>query len=235
MKAWFALTTAEIKISFRNKEALAFSYIVPLVVLGIVRIFNSQRLPVFSGLVFTFLLVTAFFGMTDWIVILRSSHLFRRIERLRPPKTAVWGAFFASRLVIVAIQVILLLLLGILFYGFEGPRHCAGILSAALVAAVPLILLGILLAAPADEKSVRPICGMSVLTGVFLSGAYFSQPLAIVNSIGAFLPFQPLLALVNNGFSLQALTQAQWLNVSAWTAVLVILNIISFRKVFYKK
>lgn len=234
MKAWFALTKAEIKISFRNKEALVFSYIIPLVTLGIIRIFNSERLPVFSGLLFTFLLVTAFFGMTDWIVILRSSNLFRRIQRLNPPKSAVWGAFFVSRLVIIAIQVILLLILGILFYGFKGPQHCVGILSAALVAAIPLILLGIILAAPANDKSVRPICGMSVMAGVFLSGAYFSQPLAIVAKIGRCLPFQPLLTLVHNGFSLDALTQPQWLNVSIWTALLAILNLLLFKKVFYK-
>jgi hypothetical protein len=235
MKALFALTKAEIKISFRNKEALVFSYIIPLVVLGIIRIFNSERLPVFSGLLFTFLLVTAFFGMTDWIVILRSSNLFRRFERLNPPKSAVWGAFFISRLVIISIQVILLLILGILFYGFKGPQHCVGILSAALVASIPLIMLGIILAAPANEKSVRPICGMSVLAGVFLSGAYFSQPLEIVVKIGRCLPFQPLLTLVHKGFSLESLTQLQWLNVGIWTALLAILNLLLFKNVFYKK
>jgi len=235
MKALLSLALAEIKISFRNKEALVFSYIIPLVTLGVVRIFNSERLPVFSGIVFTFLLVTAFFGMTDWIVILRSSNLFRRIERAKPPKLAVWGAFFLSRLVIVGIQVILLLVTGILFYGFKGPEHCAGIFSAALVASVPLILLGILLAALANEKSVRPICGMSVLAGVFLSGAYFHQPMAIVASLGRFLPFSPLLQLVNNGLSLAALTNAQWLNVAGWIALLAILNIVSFKKTFYKK
>ncbi len=235
MKAWLSLTKAEIKISFRNKEALVFSYIIPLVVLGIVRIFNSERLPVFSGVLFTFLLVTAFFGMTDWIVILRSSHLFRRIERLAPPRLAVWGAFFVSRLVIIAAQVILLLILGILLYGFKGPEHCMGILSAALFASIPLILLGILLAGPANEKSVRPICGMSVLAGIFLSGAYFHQPLAIVASVGRCLPFAPLLKLVNEGFSLTVLSTAQWLNVVAWIAILAILNIVSFYKTFYKK
>ena len=235
MKAWFALTKAEIKISFRNKEALVFSYIIPLAVLGIIRIFNSERLPVFAGLLFTFLLVTAFFGMTDWIVILRSSNLFRRVQRLNPPKAAVWGAFFASRLVIIAIQVTLLLMLGILLYGFEGPRHCVGILSAALLASIPLIMLGIVLAAAAKKKSVRPICGMSVMAGVFLSGAYFSQPLEIVATIGRCLPFQPLLILVRNGFSIEALTGIQWLNIGIWTVLLAILNLLLFKNVFYKK
>lgn len=230
---WVNFTISETKVSLRNKEAVIFSYILPSVLLMVlVLIFKKSVMSVLPGISISAVLITAFFGTTDWIVILRTTGFFRCIRRFRFPKLDLWIGFFISRLIIVLFQILLITFISIILNKFSFEKGFIEVMIFGMLFAIPMILIGIVFSSFAGGKSVRPICGMSVLLGLFLFGVFNSLLPEFITSVSNSTVIGKFFDSLFNGPGALSMTPSRAIILSLWLLIPGILNYKLFPKSF---
>jgi ABC-2 type transport system permease protein len=213
-----------LQLNFRNKQALAYGYLVPVFfLLAFGSIFRGDTPPLLAqmGQLLTIsILGGACFGLPTGLVAERERGVWRRY-RLLPVSTGwlVVGTLLA-RLIIVASAVVLQILLARFAYGTPLPLHPAQTVVAFLFVSFAFLGLGLLVAALADDVPAVQALGQCLFLPMIMIGGV-GVPLAALpvwaQRAAGFMPgryavdalqrcFTDPHGLTGVGFSLTALT-----------------------------
>lgn len=232
MKKIALLINSELKVSFRNMESLIFTYIFPVALLLVLRLFFDQREPVLSSCIFLAIFFTGFFGISDWIVILRKDFILQKLKKFTVNDMDLWLVFFISRLIIVLFQAVFLLTAGLIVFGYFNFMTFLSYIFNSLFAGFFIILLGLPVTAFANEKNVRMICGMFTTMGLFLAGSFYLNKLLSLEAIFTWNSFGVLMKVLENS-DISILHNMKYsLILVISLLILGILNLIYFKKIF---
>jgi ABC-2 type transport system permease protein len=179
-------TGLELKSFFRRREAVVFTFSLPVVLLIIFgSIFHgtvahtgvSYRLYFTAGIIASGIMSTTFVNLGISIVIEREDGTLKRLAGTPLPKAAYFVGKALSSLVIAAIEVAILLAIGAGLYGLKLPGTGARWLTFAwvfLLGVAACTMLGIAVSSvPRSSRSAAAVLNLPYLVLQFISGVYF--------------------------------------------------------------
>jgi ABC-2 type transport system permease protein len=179
-------TALELKSFFRRREAVVFTFSLPVVLLIIFgSIFHgtvgttgvSFRLYFTAGIIASGIMSTTFVNLGISIVLEREDGTLKRLAGTPMPKTAYFAGKALSSLVIAAIEVAILLGIGIGAYGLKLPATGARWLTfiwVFLLGVATCTMLGIAVSSvPRSSRSAAAVLNLPYLVLQFISGVYF--------------------------------------------------------------
>jgi ABC-2 type transport system permease protein len=232
---------AEQRVYWRNYGAAFFTFLLPILILvfvgGLARNATVDHEPYATffvpGMLAMAVVVTAFAGLAITLVIRRESGVLKRVRGTPLPPALYLGALIASVTLVLALEVVLVLLLGALAFDVPAPVHGPLVVVLCALGAACFAPLGV-----AVSRFVRSAEGSSAtvnaiyLPMLFLSGAFF--PLhklpSAVRGVAEALPLTQLLELLRAAFrGGSGLNHAGGLAVLlAWGALGVVVALRSF-------
>ena len=195
LDGWIRHFLLTIHLNFRNPQAIAYGYLVPVIfLLGFGGVFRADNPPLLAhmGQIMTItILGGASFGLPTALVAERERGVWRRY-RLLPIPTA-WLVFsaMAARALIVASSVLAQLAMARAIFGTPFPEHpLAAALALAIVTAA-FLGIGFLIASLADNVPAVQALGQCVFLPMILIGGV-GVPLAALplwaQRVAGFLP-----------------------------------------------
>ena len=174
--------SAEQRVYWRNYGAAFFTFLLPILTLvfvgGLARNATVDGEPYATffvpGMLAMAVVVTAFAGLSITLVIRRESGILKRIRGTPLPPALYLGALIGSVILVLALEVVLVLVLGSVAFDVPSPVHgpllvvlCA--LGAACFAPLGIALSPFVRSAEGSSATVNAI----YLPMLFLSGAFF--------------------------------------------------------------
>ena len=195
---------------WRSREAAMFVFLLPVLLFVLLGAVYGGEVDDYHAA--TYLLVgmlgygvanTAFGGLAIFLVIRREGGLLKRV-RGTPARPATYlAAVLASSLIVFALQSVVLLAVGLLFYDAEGPERAGSLLAALAFGAAAFAALGIgACSLIRSAEGVAPIVNVVILPMAFLSGS-FGPPEdypAVLEAIGLVLPLRYFIDLVRAAY-----------------------------------
>jgi ABC-2 type transport system permease protein len=179
-------TALELKSFFRRREAVVFTFSLPVVLLIIFgSIFHgtvgvtgvSYRLYFTAGIIASGIMSTTFVNLGISIVLEREDGTLKRLAGTPMPKGAYFAGKALSCLVIAAIEVAILLGIGIALYGLKLPDSGARWVTFTwvfLLGVATCTMLGIAVSSvPRSSRSAAAVLNLPYLVLQFISGVYF--------------------------------------------------------------
>ena len=190
----------ELKLFFRRKEAVFFTFLFPVMFLfGL--LFGSGKIDgtniryaqvLVAGIMASGLMSVTFGNLAIGITTERDEGTLKRLAGTPLPKAAYFIGKIAMVLVCVIAEIALLMLVGLVFFGLKLPTDPAGWLTFAWVLVLGTIactLLGIAFSSvPRSAKSAaavvnRPFVALQFISGVYVSYADLSPAVRAVASV----------------------------------------------------
>ena len=192
-----------------------------------------------SGIVALSIMQSAMFGVVFTFVRLRSQGVLRRFKATPINPSHFLTAMIATRLITIAVQSYILLLIGTVVLGVtigpDRPTVWLELLVLVIFAAAVFVTLGLAVSSIANsENSAAPIANVITLPMMFLSGVFFPQSVIPdwLVSIAQFFPLTFLAdgmrAMVNSGESIFA-QGGELLGLSVWAIIIFALAVRVFR------
>jgi ABC-2 type transport system permease protein len=175
----------ELRQFFRDKEAAVFTFALPMLLLVVFgSVFNTEIAPgvTFSqyfvaGMIASGVVYTSFQNLAIGIPQERDDGTLKRLEGSPMPKSAYFVGKVGMVVVIYVVQVILLMAIGMLFYGLELPESAFKWFTFAWISVLGLVcctLLGIAFSSvPKNGRSAPALVTPIVLVLQFTSGVFF--------------------------------------------------------------
>ena len=183
MRLFWHQLRAEQLLFWRSREAAVFIFLFPImfyVLLGTVYDGEydgrSASTVLLVGLLGYGAANTAFAGVALQLVYRREIAILKRLRATPLPARVLVGAYLVSTLVVFALQSTVLVGIGLLAYGAEGPESAAGVAGALLLAAAAFGCLGV-----AAASLIRSMEGSSAVVNLillpmgFLSGSFIPR------------------------------------------------------------
>lgn len=192
-----------------------------------------------SGIVALSIMQSAMFGVVFTFVRLRSQGVLRRFKVTPINPSHFLTAMIATRLITIAVQSYVLLLIGTVVLGVtigpDRPTVWLELLVLVVFAAAVFVTLGLAISSIANsENSAAPIANVITLPMMFLSGVFFPQSVIPdwLVSIAQFFPLTFLAdgmrAMVNSGESIFA-QGGELLGLLVWAIIIFALAVRVFR------
>lgn len=194
----------EQKSYWRNPASAVFTFVFPVMFLVIFASLNADaRIGFLGGLpynqyyvpaILAFGLISACFtNLAMTVSIRRDAGILKRLRGTPLPTSALLGGLVLNSLVISAVLAVLLICLGMAFYGLTMPGHWPALALAVLVSAASFCTLGVAMAGLVPNADAAPAVVNGVLFPVlFLSGVFFPvSPDSVLAGIGDVLPVRP--------------------------------------------
>ena len=179
-------TALELKSFFRRREAVVFTFSLPVVLLIIFgSIFHgtvghtgvSYRLYFTAGIIASGIMSTTFVNLGISIVLEREDGTLKRLAGTPMPKGAYFAGKAFSALIIAAIEVAILLGIGIALYGLRLPDSAGRWFTFTwvfLLGVATCTMLGIAVSSiPRSSRSAAAVLNLPYLVLQFISGVYF--------------------------------------------------------------
>lgn len=175
----------ELRQFFRDKEAAVFTFALPMLLLVVFgSVFNTEIAPgvTFSqyfvaGMIASGVVYTSFQNLAIGIPQERDDGTLKRLEGSPMPKAAYFVGKVGMVVVIYVVQVILLMAIGMLFYGLELPASAFKWFTFGWISVLGLLcctLLGIAFSSvPKNGRSAPALVTPIVLVLQFTSGVFF--------------------------------------------------------------
>jgi ABC-2 type transport system permease protein len=175
----------ELRQFFRDKEAAVFTFALPMLLLVVFgSVFNTEIAPgvTFSqyfvaGMIASGVVYTAFQNLAIGIPQERDDGTLKRLEGSPMPKSAYFVGKVGMVVVIYVVQVILLMAIGIAFYGLDLPASAFKWFTFVWISILGLLcctLLGIAFSSvPKNGRSAPALVTPIVLVLQFTSGVFF--------------------------------------------------------------
>lgn len=196
----------EVKQFFRERSGAAFTFAFPAVILLVFGVVSSGEIGntgvsvrqyFVPGIIALGIVFTSFANLAVAIAVERDQGTLKRLALTPMPRTA----YFVGKVVLVlattAVQVALLLAIGVVFLGVALPSAPERWLTLAwllVLGVTALTLLGIAVSSlPPSGKSAGAIVNMPIFLLMFVSGVFsipFSGMPPWVQQIGAFFPIK---------------------------------------------
>jgi ABC-2 type transport system permease protein len=213
---WTAVAARQVaveqRVYWRNRGAAFFTFLLPVLTLvfvgGLARDATVDGQPYATffvpGMLAMAVVVTAFAGLAITLVIRRESGVLKRVRGTPLPPAVYLGALIGSIVVVLALEVVVVLVLGRIAFDVPAPEHAALLVTLCLLGAAAFAPLGIAL-----SRYVRSAEGSSAtvnavyLPMLFLSGAFFPLdrlPQA-AQDVAKLLPLTQLLEAMRAAFT----------------------------------
>jgi ABC-2 type transport system permease protein len=179
-------TGLELKSFFRRREAVVFTFSLPVVLLIIFgSIFHgtvghtgvSYRLYFTAGIIASGIMSTTFVNLGITIVLEREDGTLKRLAGTPMPRAAYFAGKALSSLVIAAIEVAILLTIAVALYGLKLPSTGGRWVTFAwvfLLGVATCTMLGIAVSSvPRSSRSAAAVLNLPYLVLQFISGVYF--------------------------------------------------------------
>ncbi|SMO89734.1 ABC transporter permease [Melghirimyces algeriensis] len=182
MQATWMLTLIEVKMFFREKQAVFWTFLFPLVFLWIFGSFyNSMEIREVNfsqhyvpAWIAVNLLTTAFFTLGTILTVYREQDILRRF-RISPLEP--WMILLAHTLhglFIFVISIFILLIFGYLFYDLTFPKQIWSTVFAVILSTCAIFPLGMFFTSLAKStRTASAISSVFLNISIFLSGATF--------------------------------------------------------------
>lgn len=188
--AWLTL-----RLNFRNRQALAYGYLMPVFfLLAFASIFRGSSPPLLHemGQLLTIsILGSAALGLPTALVAERERGVWRRYRLLPISTVSLLAGTLLARLAIVASAAALQVVLARLIFGTPFPMHPAAALVAFTFVAVSFLGLGLLIAALANDVPAVQALGQCLFLPMIVIGGV-GVPLAILPAwaqrVAGFMP-----------------------------------------------
>jgi ABC-2 type transport system permease protein len=179
-------TALELKSFFRRREAVVFTFSLPVVLLIIFgSIFHgtvghtgvSYRLYFTAGIIASGIMSTTFVNLGITIVLEREDGTLKRLAGTPMPRAAYFAGKALSSLVIAAIEVAIMLAIAVPLYGLKLPSTGGRWVTFAwvfLLGVATCTMLGIAVSSvPRSSRSAAAVLNLPYLVLQFISGVYF--------------------------------------------------------------
>jgi ABC-2 type transport system permease protein len=180
-----ARTRLELTAFFREKDALIWTLLYPIVLLAIFgSIFNQEIAPGVSfsqyflaGMIATGLMLVSFQQLAIGIALERDDGTLKRLEGTPMPRAAYFVGKIGMVLVTAVAQIALLLVVGVAFFDLQMPTQASSWATFAWVAVLGITsgtLLGVAFSSiPRSGKSAAAVVTPPLLILQFISGVFF--------------------------------------------------------------
>jgi ABC-2 type transport system permease protein len=194
MNALSQLTKVSLKLNFRNRMALLYGYLFPLIFLvAFWAVYRNDPVPLALH-VGQFLTITvlgsACFGLPTTIVSERERGVWRRYALMPVGRWVFVAAILLARAVLLLTAA--LLQLGLAFaFGLPLPTHPAGLLAAFLAASAAFLALGMVIAMVVDNVPAVQALGQCIFLPMLMIGGVAVQLESLpqwAQHISAFFP-----------------------------------------------
>lgn len=175
MKALGALYLAAAREFMRDRMAILFTVLLPLLMAGFFGlIFRAEQALYVPGMLTLAFLWLGIFGVAPPLVQMREQQILRRLGATPLKRSTLLGAQIGWRLTTGLIQAAVLVAFGMLAYGMKIAGSWALLLGAVVLGAAVLISMGFLLAGLARSNDSAVALGQAVqFPMMFLSGILF--------------------------------------------------------------
>lgn len=194
MSRLLALTLLSLKLNFRNRMAILYGYLFPLIFLiAFWALYRNDPVPLalhMGQLLTITVLGGACFGLPTTIVAERERGVWRRYRMLPAPGWFFLASVLAARLVLLASAALLQLALGFAF-GLPWPAHPGGLLVAFLFTAFAFIGIGLTIAMLVDNVPAVQALGQCIFLPMLILGGVAVQLESLprwAQHISAFFP-----------------------------------------------
>jgi ABC-2 type transport system permease protein len=185
-KVSFSRASLELKSFFRRRETVVFTFSLPVILLFIFgSIFNFDvsgthvpfRQYFTAGIIASGIMSATFVNLGIGIALERDDGTLKRLAGTPMPKAAYFAGKILSSLVIAALEVVILLAIGVGLYGLKLPSTPARWLTLGwvfLLGVACCTLLGIAISSvPRSSRSAAAVLNLPYLVLQFISGVYF--------------------------------------------------------------
>lgn len=178
-------TRLEITSFFREKDALIWTLLYPVVLLAIFgSVFNEEIAPGVSfsqyflaGMIATGLMLVSFQQLATSIALERDDGTLKRLEGTPMPRASYFVGKIGMVLVTAVVQIALLLVVGMLFFDLDLPSEPSAWATFAWVSVLGVTsgtLLGVAFSSvPRSGKSAAAVVTPPLLILQFISGVFF--------------------------------------------------------------
>lgn len=180
-----ARTRLELTAFFREKDALIWTLLYPIVLLAIFgSVFDQEIAPGVSfsqyflaGMIATGLMLVSFQQLAIGIALERDDGTLKRLEGTPMPRAAYFVGKIGMVLVTAVVQIALLLVAGVAFFDLSMPTQASAWVTFAWVAVLGVTsgtLLGVAFSSlPRSGKSASAVVTPPLLILQFISGVFF--------------------------------------------------------------
>ena len=208
LNGWLSHFSLTLYLNFRNPQAIAYGYLVPVIFLlafgGVFRADNPPLLSRMGQILTITILGGACFGLPSALVAEREQGVWRRY-RLLPISTG-WLVLSSmlARMFIVASSVLVQIVLARALFGTPLPSHPVQAVLAFAAVAAAFLCLGFLIAALADNVPAVQALGQCIFLPMILIGGV-GVPLAVLpvwaQRLAGFMPGRYAVAVLQPCFN----------------------------------
>jgi ABC-type transport system involved in cytochrome c biogenesis permease component len=195
VNGWIRHFLLAINLNFRNPQAIAYGYLVPIIFLlafgGVFRADDPPLLARMGQIVTITILGGACFGLPTALVAEREQGIWRRYRLLPIPTPWLIVSMMLARVLIVASSVLFQLALARAIFGTPLPSHPGAALVAFLFVTAAFLGMGYLIAGLAENVPAVQALGQCVFLPMIMIGGV-GVPLAVLplwaQRIAGFMP-----------------------------------------------
>ena len=182
MTAFYQLSTANLKIIYRNKTALFWNAIMPV---GLYIALSILPLPqivkginysayVLPGMIAYTITTNGIYGLAYWMAEMRSRNVIKRFLVTPIKLSDLALALVASRVIVMFCQVTLLTLTGVIFFGAPFAGNFLSVAILTLLGGSVFLLVGLLIANYSSSyETATPITTAVGMPMMFLGNVFF--------------------------------------------------------------
>jgi ABC-2 type transport system permease protein len=187
----------ERRMFWRNPTAAFFSFLLPLifvVLFGAIFFGSDIVLPGIAGMN---IMSTTFTALAMNLTFLREQGVLKRIRGTPLPAGAYLGGVLANAVVNAAVQVVIVVLAGTLFFGLPWPRDWLELAVFLLIGVAAFASLGVAFSHLIPNFDAAPAyVNVVFLPMIFIGGVFFdpAHSSSVINDIARVLPITHLVA-----------------------------------------
>lgn len=207
MSRLIALTGLSLKLNFRNRMAILYGYLFPLIFLvAFWALYRNDPVPLalhIGQLLTITVLGGACFGLPTTIVAERERGVWRRYRLLPAPPSLFIVSVLAARLVLLATAALLQLALGFAF-GLPWPAHPGALLLGFLFTAFAFMGIGMTIAMLVDNVPAVQALGQCIFLPMLILGGVAVQLDSLprwAQHISAFFPGRYAVEVLQRSFT----------------------------------
>jgi ABC-2 type transport system permease protein len=179
MNAWLSNTAMNLKLTFRDRQAIFWTYIFPLFFLFLfASVFTggkAERLPpLMAGLLCISAMSAGFFGLSIGLVVMRERGVLRRYQLTPIRPWMIISSELAASYVVLLTTIGLQLAIAMTYYRMRINGNPLVLLIALSVGALAFLAIGFIIASIAENaKSAQVMSNILFFPLMFLGGAAF--------------------------------------------------------------
>ncbi len=240
--SFFALFNANLKILYRNWRALFYSILLPIgiyIFVGLLHLksfggiaidYSTYLLP---GIIAMTIMQTGIFTLAYWLIDMRERGVIKRFMVTPLSTWELIGSLVTTRLLLMLVQVVILVFIGIHYFGAVAQGNYLNIALVSLLGGIVFLNVGFLISNFArNYEEASPITAtvnlaFTLLGNVFVPAAVFPE---FLQKFSEFLPITYLAVGLRENFTSVRIGASadDIVGLAVWMVVLLCVNVWMF-------